>query len=355
MTLDFGFGDDELAVREAVGGLLESAGGLVLVRSVEADGRGVSRSLWKQLGALGFLGLAVPEASGGGGAPLSVALQASRAAGRALAPIPLELGGFVAAHLVAGDRRVMTEVLEGRLLPTLRLGELVIGGSPSVTIVKGRASGITSPVPFAAEADLLFQVVGKEVAIIDVSKEVPSCTIPDMAARGMGRYSLKDASVIEVVPKPDRSVLEAGQILFAGRAVGGAEACLDLAVDYARERRQFDRPIGSFQAIQHRLANTATAVHMAGLVVERAATRVQGSTVSASALATTSWSIASTAFLEAARTVVQVFGGYGFTLEYDPQLFYRHAKSLGVEFGPERGIEARHARELGVGFDDASL
>jgi alkylation response protein AidB-like acyl-CoA dehydrogenase len=127
-------------------------------------------------------------------------------------------------------------------------------------------------------------------------------------------------------------------VLTAGALVGLAGAALELGVEYAKQRQQFGVPIGSFQALAHRLADVATAVEGAQLLVREAAWAVDEDEPDAIALARMAFLFAARAAQDTSATALHVHGGYGFTLEYDVQLYLRRAKAWPLALGdPRRG------------------
>jgi len=129
-----------------------------------------------------------------------------------------------------------------------------------------------------------------------------------------------------------------GIVLLAAQAVGGARYALDVTVQYAKDREQFDKPLGAFQAIAHYLADAATAVDGAEtLVYEAAWARADGRSIER--LAPMAKLFACKTFRDVTATAQQVFGGVGFTLEYDIQLFFRRAKQLQISWWADRDLE----------------
>ena len=134
-------------------------------------------------------------------------------------------------------------------------------------------------------------------------------------------------------------------ILAAAQAVGGTRAALDLTVDYAQKREQFDRPLGAFQAIAHYLADATTAVDGAEtLVWEAAWSRAQGRPVDK--LAPMAKLYACRTFRDVTAMAQQVFGGNGFTVDFDIQLYFRRAKSLQLNWWDDRHLEQLIAAQV---------
>jgi alkylation response protein AidB-like acyl-CoA dehydrogenase len=139
----------------------------------------------------------------------------------------------------------------------------------------------------------------------------------------------------------DETMLD-GAILLAASAVGGARHALDLTVQYAKDRHQFDKPLGAFQAISHYLADAKTRVDGAELLVHEAAwTRSVGRDVTS--LAPMAKLFACQTYRDVTAMAQQVFGGVGFTVEYDIQLYFRRAKQLQISWWDDRELEERIA------------
>ena len=135
-----------------------------------------------------------------------------------------------------------------------------------------------------------------------------------------------------------RETLFDGIILMAAQAVGGAKYALDITVQYAKDRQQFDKPLGAFQAISHYLADAATAVDGAEtLVYEAAWARANNGDVER--LAPMAKLFACQTFRDVTAMAQQVFGGVGFTVEYDIQLYFRRAKQLQISWCDDRTLE----------------
>jgi alkylation response protein AidB-like acyl-CoA dehydrogenase len=141
------------------------------------------------------------------------------------------------------------------------------------------------------------------------------------------------------------TVVHDAVILLAASAVGGAQYALEITTQYAKDRQQFDKPLGAFQAISHYLADAKTTVDGAEVLVWEAAwARSEGRDISA--LAPMAKLFAAKTFRDVTAMAQQVFGGVGFTVEYDIQLYFRRAKQLQVTWWNERELEERIARQV---------
>jgi alkylation response protein AidB-like acyl-CoA dehydrogenase len=144
-----------------------------------------------------------------------------------------------------------------------------------------------------------------------------------------------------------KDILQKATVAKCTEMVGGAQAALDMAVNYAKERVQFGRPIGSFQAIQHYCANMAMDVSGARFVTYKAAWKVsEGLPAALDAAIAKAW--LSEAYGRVALSAHQIFGAIGFTMDHDIHLYYRQAKAAEIIFGGADFHRAIVAQELGL-------
>jgi alkylation response protein AidB-like acyl-CoA dehydrogenase len=246
------------------------------------------------------------------GATLSDLAVATREFGRALAPIPV-VESLVASRLLG---RVGEPGGERPDLPTVAL-------QPAV-------DGLVRLVAAGAVADA---VVGLDGDTLVLATDGPAESPPPNAARApLATWSVGESTVLArgagAIAQHTRAV-DDWRVLTAAALVGLAQRAVELGVDYAKVRHQFGVPIGSFQAIQHRLADVATAVDAADLLVAHAAREDPTDP----ALAAAAFLAATRAARDAAATSLHVHGGYGFMLEYDIQLYFRRATAWPLALG----------------------
>jgi alkylation response protein AidB-like acyl-CoA dehydrogenase len=300
-----------------------------VVRDAEESG-GFDRTLWNAAAALGGPTMGVDAVRGGGGAGLLDLELAAERAGAALAPIPL-VDAWVAARLLAASGESGEAALD-------RLG--VDAPPVAVLAVQSARDGVARLVPGGAVADIVVGLDGDELVVVDGP--------PDARARAhdLGRGALADRSLRGA----SRTVLVAGdgarsaheravdewRVLTAGALVGLAGAALELGVEYAKQRHQFGVPIGSFQALAHRLADVATAVDGAQLLAREAAWAADEGEADATALARMAFLFSARTARDTSAAALHVHGGYGFTLEYDVQLYLRRAKAWPLALGDPR-------------------
>lgn len=281
--------EDQKALRTGVRELLARRFGRealrAAVRTPELD-----RALWRELGAAGFFALRVPEADGGVGLGLPEAVLVFEEAGRVLLPGPL-----VATHLAAGT------------VPGAAAGEAV------VTAVDG---GL---VEWLAEADVVRGDAAGAVPLTSVDPltplhRVPAATGPDTPAdRALG--AARRVPVVVSVPVPDPLAV----LLTAAEQLGTATRACELAVEHARTREQFGRPIGAFQAVKHLCAQLLVRAEVARAAVYAAAVTADPVDIAAARL------LADEAAVRGARDCLQVHGGMGFTWESEVHLHLKRA------------------------------
>jgi alkylation response protein AidB-like acyl-CoA dehydrogenase len=337
------------ALREAVRDLIEGSGGIAAARRRFDAEPGYDERAWRLLGGdMGLAGLGLPEDLGGAGGGLAELTVVAEELGRSLLPVPFfsstVLAGQILARCPDTGPDVLARLSEGRELAAF-------AGTDS--------DGCWRPerLPVEAEPDeLAWQLRGQADFVLDgvsaahlvVAARTPSgCDLFLVAGDGAGvrRQALPTldptrglASVsFESAPGTPlttggsgagavAAALDAALVVLAAEQVGGTAACLDMAVEYAKIRHQFSRPLGSFQAIKHKLADLLLLVEMGRSAVDRALLAEPDPARLAEAAAVAKiW--CSEAFTTVATENVQVHGGIGFTWEHDAHLYFRRARA----------------------------
>ena len=351
--------DTETDLRSAVRGLLEDKAGWRDVLARTETGQTYDDALWQALGTeVGCAGLLVPEHLGGAGATFREAAVVAEEIGRAIAPVPF-LGSAVIATTAlwaAGDTTMLPGLASGavtaslavpfasgtrtRPVPTVRLDAPQRGDSRDDCRLTGTISGVADALPASlllVPADSvpygLYAVrtsepgVGKRPQVsLDMTRQL--CEI---------RLEQVRAQRIAVGPAAEQAMaaaLLAGAGILASELFGVADRALELTVAYVKERRQFARPVGGFQAIKHRLADLWVAVTQC-----RAAARYAADWLAAGfgpettlAVALAKASCSDTA-LKAAQEMIQLHGGIGFTWEHPAHLYLKRAKADSLALG----------------------
>jgi alkylation response protein AidB-like acyl-CoA dehydrogenase len=171
--------------------------------------------------------------------------------------------------------------------------------------------------------------------------------------RDLASVVLAEAPAIRVGPANDATawlsaVHDVALAALAAEAIGGAARCLELAVEYAKLREQFDRPIGSFQAIKHKCANLLVEIESGRSAAYHASAAVADPGLDASIAAALAKAYCSQAFTHAAKECIQIHGGIGYTWEHDAHLYLRRAKSSELLFGTPSRLRSRLASLVGI-------
>ena len=372
--LDLTFSPEQQMLRETVRGVVATTCPLSVVRELEDDPTGYSPELWKQLAHLDLIGLQLPEEFGGSGMTTLETVVLYEEFGRAIAPSP----HFVSSILSGGAlARSGSQEQKQAWLPGIVSGEAVLSpawlepeNSSRATGVQVRAvpdgdgwtiTGIKRHVAFASSATRLVVLArtGDAPEDVDLFLVDPTATgvtlTQQMTIASDAQYQVELAGVR--VTEADRigsagtgwitwsAVMHEGIILAAAQAVGGAQYALDITVQYAKDRKQFDKPLGAFQALAHYLADAATNVDGAEVLVHEAAwARAEGRPVAK--LAPMAKLYACQTFRDVTAMAQQLFGGIGFTVEFDIQLYFRRAKQLQLSWWDPLTLEELIAVEV---------
>jgi alkylation response protein AidB-like acyl-CoA dehydrogenase len=338
--------DEHQELASTVRGVLTAHKALQAARALLESADEPRPSYWSEMADLGWLGIHLPEQYGGsGGGVLELAVVLDEL-GRQVAPGPF-LPTVLASAVI--DQCGTTEQKE-RLLPGLADGTRTAAlglGTWDLTLADGILQGNAGTVLGGASADLILMRVGDDVVIVPadaagLTLEGGSDLDPtrrSVAATAAG-IAVESANII--AGAATRAVALA-RTLGAAEAVGGASACVDLAVEYAKQRVQFGRTIGTFQAIKHHCANMLVAAELATAVVWDAARAADGSADGSadefSLVAAMAATLAFEPFVHNAQMNIQVHGGIGFTWEHDAHLYLRRALVLNGVLGTPRDAE----------------
>ena len=287
-------------------------------------------SFWDELVGLGWLGLHLPESFGGGGSGLPELVLVIQEYGRSLASGPLVPTVLASSVLAAGG----SESQRAEHLPSLidgsRLGALGWGGT--LVLDRGRLNGDGGLVLGAGLADLIVLKVGADLVLVDKDAagllvSVPSNLDP---TRRCARVEANDVSVTDdrVMRGAAGLAVDLARLILAAEAAGGAQECVERASEYAKQRQQFGRPIGMFQAVKHHCANMLVSSEVATAAVWDAARAAQARGDQLTLAAAVAATQALPAFLRNAQMNIQVHGGIGFTWEHDGHMLLRRAASL---------------------------
>ena len=364
MNLDFS--EDHYILRDQLRRFLAERCPSSLVRAVAAGEKSHDRGLYRKLAELGVLGAAIPERYGGAAAGQLELCILAQELGRVLAPVPACSTIYLAANflLLAGDehqkRRLLPAFVTGEKVCAVALSEApghVTPATVNAVARSGMINGTKIPVPDGDGADVAIVLACDRNAGI---RDAHSLFLVDLSAPGVSRERVDTIDIthgyarlsFENAPaEPLGAAGEAWQlierafnraaVLIAFEQVGGAERTIELSRDFALERMAFGRPIGSFQALKHMMANMYVEATLARSNAYYGAWALSTEADELPVAAATALLSASRAFLECAKSNIQIHGGMGFTWESDCHLFYRRANALRLILGPPSGWQDR--------------
>jgi alkylation response protein AidB-like acyl-CoA dehydrogenase len=317
--------DERELLRDTVAALVAKHASPTAVREAMESERGYDESLWRLLcEQVGAAALVVPEECGGAGGTLGDAAVVLEELGRNLVPSPL-LGSTLAelALLAADDPDAATlgALAEGAAIGAVVFDrDYVINGAIADVVIAADDGQLDRWAEFSAEP-----------------------VTPMDPTRRLARLTPGTATPLGVDP----GLADAAAILLAAEQVGAATRCLELTVDYTKERRQFGRAIGSFQALKHRMADLYVAVQAAQAVVHDAADAPSATSAALARVA------ASEAFSMVAAEGIQLHGGIAITWEHDMQLYFKRAHGSSQLLGPPRDHLRRLESEVFSSSDGA--
>jgi alkylation response protein AidB-like acyl-CoA dehydrogenase len=362
---------DEL--RASVRRFLAARAPLTRVRELMESEDGTDRSVWEQAGTqLGLQGLAIPEAYGGAGfsfAEQAIVLEEFGAAlygGPYLASAVLAATALLASQDEGARRDLLPGIASGEVIATLAFteddgswdpasirmsatkdgAEWKLDGRKSF-VLDGHSAGLLLVVASTTAGLSLFAVAGAAAGLtrtalptLDQTRKLARLEFSDVPGRLIG--SPGDAAAVL-----DRT-LDVAAIALAAEQLGGAQRALDMAVEYAKIRHQFGRPVGSFQAIKHRCSDLLLEVESLRSAICYAAAAVAEGSAEVPVIAPLVKAYASETFFHVAAENIQIHGGIGFTWEHDAHLYFKRAKSSELFLGDGDYHRARLATRLGL-------
>jgi alkylation response protein AidB-like acyl-CoA dehydrogenase len=356
--MNFDFSDEQKQMRDEARKFLSQQCPPKAVRAVLNGKTSYDKDLWRGLAEMGFLGIAIPEQFGGAGAGHLELCVIAEEMGRALAPVPFSSTVYLAAEalMLAGSdaqkQKWLPKIAAGEVVGTLALFEGK--GNPSPKAIKlsassGSLNGTKKPVPDGAIAD--FAVVAartgstgrdadislflvdlkaggvevKELTNIDPTRGQAELTFTNVKAEPLGAAGEGWGIITQV--------LDRAAVLLAFEQVGGADRALEMGRDYALDRIAFGRPIGSFQAVKHILADMYVSATLARSNCYYGAWALSTNAAELPEAAAAARISATQAFQHCAKNNIQVHGGMGFTWEFDCHMYYRRANATALGLG----------------------
>ncbi|OCB31953.1 acyl-CoA dehydrogenase [Mycobacterium malmoense] len=371
-AMGVGFTDEQNELRRVVRSFFESKADEAQVRRHMESPLDYDRSLWAQMsGELGLVGLAIPEEFGGQGSSFVEVGVVAEELGRALVPSPYFASAVLASSALLGSgddaaqRRYLPGIASGATIASLAVTEesgrweadavhtraretadgWVVDGAKAY-VLDGYSAGVLL---VAARTDYglsLFavdrfdRVARRALSTLDQTRKQAGIVFSAAPASLVGRAG-GAAAVL-------RSTLALGCAALAAEQVGGAQRCLEMAVAYAKARRQFGRPIGSFQAIRHKCADVFLDIECARGAAYYAVRAAAQRSPELPAVASLAKACSSEAYARAAAANIQIHGGIGFTWEHPAQLYFKRAQSSGHLLGDAAFHRRLLADEVGI-------
>lgn len=355
--MDFSLSAEQQLLKKEIQQFLTRECPKKVIREIEASDSGYSPRIWEQMAELGWLGLAVPEAHGGAGGNLIDLAVLFEEIGRAVLPSPLFATLMYGALPVAEagteaqKREILPKLLQGKAILTMALAEPeadrpgLFGTRAVFSGGKIEVNGVKLFVPYAHAADLIFVAArdGEGISLIPIPKGTRGLTITPLKTTGADRQCEVRLDQV-ILPSADTLgprgqglpvmewTLRRATAIRCVQTVGVMQQALAMTAEYTSKRIQFGRPIGSFQAVQHRLADMLTDTEGARWLSYQAVSLLSKGRPAAREVAVAkAWT--SEACQRVAYAAQHLHGGIGMDLDYDLHFYFRWAKAMDLNLG----------------------
>ncbi len=373
--MNFALTDEQTMLRDTVRSLLEDKSPSSRVREVMESAEGVDEELWAAMAEMGLQAMHLPEEYGGAGfSPLETGIVLEEL-GRVVAPVPyfssVVLGATAVLFAGADDQKaeILPRVGSGELRLALAITEdgrgwdpadiateatadgdsyvlhgakayVVDGHSADTLIVSAREGAGVSLFLVPADAPHLSR---NRIETMDMTRQQSAVTLDGVRVPAGSRLGAAGSGVATL-----ESVYDVAVAMLAFEQVGGAQRCLEMSVEYAKERLQFGRPIGSFQAIKHKCADMLVQVESARSAAYYAGWAAGEDRDELVVAAPTAKAYCSDAYFFCAAENIQIHGGIGFTWEHDAHLYFKRAKTSQLLFGDSADWRTALASRIGI-------
>jgi len=331
-------------LRESAAAIVPPGGDLKRIRALRFGSPAYDRVVWRQMCEMGWPGLRVPEDAGGAGLGMAEYCALAEELGAGLAPEPL-VASALAARLLRGAPLAALLSGEAVIIPAWQERADTVEPGLDATFRDGRVSGQKVFLPVAAGVDAFLVTTAAGLALVQA--DAPGVRLEAVQTQDGGAFgtlTLTEASAEPVEGDPADAIEEA-ILATAAALLGIMEGSFALTLDYLRTRKQFGRPIGSFQALQHRAADLKLQIGLTRASVESAAATLDagGALPHRQAAVSRAKARASEAAMLVTRQAIQLHGGIGYTDEYDAGLFLRKTMVLANCFGSAQLHRNRYA------------
>jgi acyl-CoA dehydrogenase len=365
MNLDFS--EDQKLLQKTARDYLEDRSPLSVVREILESDQSYKQELWQGAAEMGWLGTAVPEEYGGAGFGYLELAVVAEEIGRAVTPIPFSSSVYLAteALLLAGKTEqknaLIPKLVSGELIGTLAVAEKAgqtNANAVKTTFADGKLNGTKLPVPDGDIAGIAI-VAAREpkgnvsLACVDLTGPgVERSRIESIdPTRSQGSITFKNAPAELIGGSGEGAalvdqVLDRAAVLLAFEQLGGAERAFEITKDYTMGRYAFGRPIASFQALKHRMADVWAALQLARSNCYYGAWALSSGSDELPVAACAARVSATEAYEQAAVEMIQMHGGVGYTWEYDCHMFYRRSKLQALTLGSARAWREKLIQRL---------
>tara|TARA_A100001037_G_scaffold109495_5_gene99745 strand:- start:19964 stop:21064 length:1101 start_codon:yes stop_codon:yes gene_type:complete len=355
--MNFEFNEDQNLLREQAQGFLADNCPPAAVRAVLDGDAEYDADLWQKIVEMGYTATVIPEEFGGLGLSYLELSVIAEELGRVAAPVPFSSSVYLAteAILMAGSQEQkeawLPKLAAGEAIGTFALSEghgRATAEELQTSVSDGALTGTKIPVADGGIANVAVVVASNGLYLVDLDgagAERESVRTLDFA-RGHSRIDFNGAPAEALGDPSDgwaltQKLLDRAAVLFAWEQVGGAQASLEMAKEYALGRYAFGRPIASYQAIKHKLADMYVKNTLARSNCYFGAWALDTDAAELPIAAATARVSSTQAFYYASKENIQTHGGMGFTWEFDCQFYYRRAKLLSVNLGSESMWQSR--------------
>mgnify|MGYP000630928270 FL=1 len=353
--MNFEFSSDQMLLRDQARKFLENEESVKKAREVLEGDQTHDESLWRSVVEMGWTATTIPEEFDGLGLGYLELCVIAEELGRSLAPTPFSSSVYLATEALINQgskeqhQKYLPKLAAGEIVGTLAHTETTNSPSPenlNCELSNNKLNGIKIAVTDGDVAN--FAVVSAKegdkvvLGLVDLSSKGVEITSQNTLdpSRSHASIKFKDADAEILGSSQDgwvalQEILDHAAVLFAFEQLGGAEACMDMAKEYAMGRFAFGRPIASFQAIKHKIADMYIAVELARSNCYFGAWALSTNAPELATAAATARVSASKAFHECSKENIQTHGGMGFTWEFDCHLYYRRCRQLAANIGSQ--------------------
>jgi len=347
--MNFDFNEDQYFIKNEARRFLTDRGDMKSFRDYHEQDGEYLHPLWQEIAELGWLGVAIPEAYGGLGMSYLELCLIAEELGRVVAPVPLSSRIYLAVEAIL---RCGSEEQKQQYLPGLATGETIgtmawvnsARDGDSVLYEHGKLYGIRHAVPHGTLANLFVvlakNTVGESVLVITRSSaalksEVANAVDPSQRLARL-HFDAQPAELLVAGVDADRileSVFDRAAVLFAFEQLGGAERCQEMATEYVKERKTFNRAVGSYQAVKHTLATMYAQNELARSNAYYGAWALASDSIELPMAASAARISACECYEYASREGLHLHGGMGYTWELDCHLYLKRSRDLALKLG----------------------